>query len=206
MGIIKEKYRKEYEKRVSELKNVILNAYSDYHNMVHIEPYLEKYKPQSDNEIEIKLLLPARNFMNSIVRTIQEEFILIVCSLEDSDSKSNSLERLYYMLKDHKDPYLVNTDLYSKQMKKMPEKDIENIKYARDKAIAHFDFNCNSDKVFMIDVKNRLDILKDCFNSYLFGDMVQHKIDDSIIDKIVKESQIGVQQLFYGFVNWICNR
>lgn len=58
----------------------------------------------------------------------------------------------------------------------------------------------------MIDVKNRLDILKDCFNSYLFDDMVQHKIDDSIIDKIVMESQIGVQQLFYGFVNWICNR
>lgn len=206
MGIIKEKYKKEYEKRVSELKNVILNAYSDYYNMVYIEPYLEKYKPQSDNEIEIKFLLPARNFMNSIVRTIQEEFILIICSLEDSDSKSNSLERLYYMLKDHKDPYLVNTDLYSKQMKKTPEKEAENIKYARDKAIAHFDFNCNSDKVFMIDVKNRLDILKDCFNSYLFDDMVQHQIDDSIIDKIVMESQIGVQQLFYGFVNWICNR
>lgn len=206
MEIIKGKYEKEYEKRVSEIWSVILNAYSDYYNLIHIEPYLEKYKKQSDNENEKMLLLPARKFMESIVRTIQEESILIICSLEDSDSKSNSLERLYYMLKDHKDPYLVNTDLYSKQMKKMPEKDIENIKYARDKAIAHFDFNCNSDKVFMIDVKNRLDILKDCFNSYLFGDMVQHKIDDSIIDKIVKESQIGVQQLFYGFVNWICNR
>lgn len=212
MGIIKEKYKKEYEKRVSELKNVILNAYSDYYNMVYIEPYLEKYKPQSDNEIEIKLLLPARNFMNSIVRTIQEEFILIICSLEDSDEKSNSLKRLYYMLKgnkdskDNKNTYLVNPDLYSKQMKEMPEKDADNIKFARNKAIAHIQLKYKSKKVYMIKVKNRLDILKDCFNSYLFGDMVQHKIDDSIIDKIVKESQIGVQQLFYGFVNWICNR
>lgn len=122
MEIIKGKYEKEYEKRVSEIWSVILNAYSDYYNLNHIEPYLEKYKKQSDNENEKMLLLPARKFMESIVRTIQEEFILIICSLEDSDSKSNSLERLYYMLKDHKDPYLVNTDLYSNQMKKMPEK------------------------------------------------------------------------------------
>lgn len=201
MGIIKEKYKKEYEKRVSELKNVILNAYSDYYNMVYIEPYLEKYKPQSDNEIEIKFLLPARNFMNSIVRTIQEEFILIICSLEDGDKESNSITQLKANLYN----YLTNFSLHSKQLLKMPKID-EKFKNARDKAIAHFDFNCNSDKVFMIDVKNRLDILKDCFNSYLFDDMVQHKIDDSIIDKIVMESQIGVQQLFYGFVNWICNR
>lgn len=206
MQIIKEEYREEYEKRVREIKNVFLNAYSDYYNLVHIEPYLEKYKPRTVTEIID--LLPARNFMNSIVRTMQEEFILIICSLEDnydnshSHSNSNSLKRLSERLKNC---YLINYDLYSKEIREMPERD-KKIKDVRDKAIAHFDVDCKVDKLFMVDVKNRLDILKNCFNSYLFGDMVTYKIDDNSIGKIATESRIGVQQLFYGFVNMICNR
>ena len=202
MKIIKEEYREEYGKRVREIKNIFLNAYSDYYNLVYIEPYLKKYKSKSDIVDEKMLLQPARHFMESIVRTLQEEFILIICSLEDGYDNSNSLKRLSERLKNC---YLINSDLYSKEMQEMPERD-KNIKNARDKAIAHFDFNCNADKVFMTEVKNRLDILKNCFNSYLFGDMVKYKIDDNSIEKIATESRIGVEQLFYGFVNWICNR
>lgn len=199
MNVIKEEYMKEYEKRVSIIKNVIAYAYSDYYHLVHIEPYLEKYKPKT--EAEVQILLPARNFMNSIVRTIEKEFILIICSLEDGDTDSNSITQLKANLHN----YLINFNSYSKQLLKLPKID-NNIKDARDKSIAHIDFNCGSDKVFMIKVKNRLDILKDCFNSYLFDDMVKYKINDDLLKKIETESQIEVEQFFSGFVHIICNR
>ncbi len=104
MEIIKKEYREEYEKRVREIKNVFLNAYSDYYNLVYIEPYLEKYKSKSDIVDEKILLQPARHFMESIVRTIQEELILIVCSLENKDNKANSVTQLKAKLRN----YLVN--------------------------------------------------------------------------------------------------
>lgn len=201
MNVIKEEHIKEYEKRVSIIQNVIAYAYSDYYYLVHLEPYLEKYKPKT--EAEVQILLPARNFMNSIVRTLQEEFILIICSLDDDNDKTNSIKQLHKKLKDS---YLVNFDIYSKQMREMPEKDTDYIKFARNKAIAHIQFECKNKKVYMVKVKNRLEILKNCFNSYLFDDMVKYKINDNLLKKIETESQIGVAQFFSGLVNMICNR
>ena len=201
MNVIKKEYRKEYEQRVSKIRNIICNAYSDYYYLVSIEPYLEKYQPKAETEAQI--LLPARVFMNSIVRTLQEEFILIICSLDDNNNRTNSLKQLHKKLKDS---YLVNFDIYSKQMREMPEKDTDYIKFVRNKAIAHIQFECKNKKVYMVKVKNRLDILKDCFNSYLFDDMVKYKINDNLLKKIETESQIGVAQFFSGFVHIICNR
>ena len=81
-------------------------------------------------------------------------------------------------------------------MREMPEKDTDYIKFARNKAIAHIQFECKNKKVYMVKVKNRLEILKNCFNSYLFGDMVKYKINDDLIEKIIRETRRGVQELF----------
>lgn len=199
MEIIKEEFKGEYIERTSEIRNVIIKAYSDYYNLVHMEPYLEKYKARTVTEAIV--LLPARNFMNSIVRTIQEEFILIVCSLENKDDKANSITQLKAKLHN----YLVNFDSYKDGLLKMPPDD-DNIKEVRNTAIAHINLNINCEGIYTQKVKDRLNILKNCFNSYLFGDATKYKIDDNLIEKIETESRIGVQQLFYGFVNWICNR
>ncbi len=199
MEIIKEEFKVEYIKRTSEIRNVILKAYSDYYNLVHMEPYLEKYKARTITEAIV--LLPVRNFMNSIVRTIQEEFILIVCSLENKDDKANSITQLKAKLHN----YLVNFDSYKDGLLKMPQDD-DNIKEVRNTAIAHINLNIDCEGIYTQNVKDRLDVLKDCFNSYLFGDVTEYKIDDNLIEKIETESRIGVQQLFYGFVNRICNR
>ncbi len=201
MGIIKEEHREEYNKRASEIKNVILNAYGDYYSMVSIEPYFEKYKPQGNSVDEERLLSPAQKVMDTIVRAIQEEFILIICSLEDKDNKANSLIKLKEKLRD----YLADFDVYKGGLNKMPSED-NNIKGARNAAIAHINFNIECERVYMKDVKNRLDVLKDCFNSYLFGDVAKYKIDKNLIEKIKMEAQVGVQELFSGFVSAICNK
>lgn len=199
MNVIKEEHIKEYEKRVSIIQNVIAYAYSDYYYLVHLEPYLEKYKPKT--EAEAQILLPARNFMNSIVRTLQEEFILIVCSLENKDKTANSITQLKAKLHD----YLIDLDSYKDNLPKMPPED-DNIKAVRNTAIAHINLDIKCKGTYIDDVKNRLNILKNCFNSYLFDDMVKYKINDNLLKKIETESQIGVAQFFSGLVNMICNR
>lgn len=189
MNVIKEEHIKEYEKRVSIIQNVIAYAYSDYYYLVHLEPYLEKYKPKT--EAEAQILLPARNFMNSIVRTLQEEFILIVCSLENKDKTANSITQLKAKLHD----YLIDFDSYKDNLPKMPPED-DNIKAVRNTAIAHINLDIKCKGTYIDDVKNRLNILKNCFNSYLFGDMVKYKINDDLIEKIIRETRRGVQELF----------
>lgn len=200
MEIIKEEYKEEYEKRTSEIKNIILNAYSDYYNLIYIEPYLEKFQPR--NADERTTFLPARVFINSIIRTFQAELILITWALEDDDKASNSLIQLKSKL--HK--YLVDFNSCRKQLLKMPEKDESDIKKARCEAIAHFQFNTDCNNVSIEKVKSRLDVFKDCFNSYLFGDAVKNKIDENLMEKNEKQSQLGVCQLFSGFVGAICSR
>ena len=189
MNVIKEEHIKEYEKRVSIIQNVIAYAYSDYYYLVHLEPYLEKYKPKT--EAEAQILLPARNFMNSIVRTLQEEFILIVCSLENKDKIANSITQLKAKLHD----YLIDFDSYKDNLPKMPPED-DNIKAVRDTAIAHINLDIECKGAYIDDVKIRLDILKNCFNSYLFCDMIKYKINDDLIEKIKRETRRGVQELF----------
>ena len=200
MEIIKEEYKEEYEKRTNEIKNIILNAYSDYYNLIYIEPYLEKFQPR--NAEERTTFLPARNFINTIIRTFQAELILITCILEDDDKNSNSLTQLKSKLHN----YLVDFNSCRKQLLKMPEKDKGDIKKARCEAIAHIQFNTNCNNVSIEKVKSRLDIFKDCFNSYLFGDAVKNKIDKKLMEKNEKQSQLGVYQLFSGFVGAICSR
>lgn len=198
--IINSKYKQEYEKRTNEIHNVIINAYSDYYNLIHITPYLEKYKP-CDNE-ECWLILPARVLINSIVRTFQEELILIICSLENRDKDANSITQLKARLHE----YILNFNQYSKSILKIPKNNTKNIEKARNKAIAHIDFNNDCDNVSIEEIKDRLDVLTNCFNSYLFGETDRYKIDENLLNKIIKESEIGVQQLFCGFVSYICNR
>ena len=70
--------------------------------------------------------------MNSIVRTLQEEFILIVCSLENKDKTANSITQLKAKLHD----YLIDFDSYKDNLPKMPPED-DNIKAVRNTAIAH---------------------------------------------------------------------
>lgn len=198
--LINSKYKQEYEKRATDIHNVITHAYSDYYNLIYLTPYLEEYK--SCDKEECQLMLPTKYLLNSIVRAFQEELILIVCSLDNKNKDSNSI----IQLKAHLYKYILNFNLYSKSILKIPENTITNIETARNKAIAHIDFYNESDKVSIKDVKDRLDTLTKCFNSFLFGETVKYKIDDNLIDKIVKQSEIGVQQLFSGFVSYICNR
>lgn len=190
MGIIKEEYIKEYEKRVSIIKNVISNAYGDYYCIVAIEQYLKKYKLQS-NSVDYEMCLPAKKFMNTIIRSIEEEFILIVCSLENKDKTANSITQLKAKLHD----YLIDFDSYKDNLPKMPPED-DNIKAVRNTAIAHINLDIKCKGTYIDDVKNRLDILKNCFNSYLFGDMAKYKINYDLIEKIIRETRRGVQELF----------
>lgn len=200
MGIIKDEYRNEYEKRAKEIQSVFINAYFDYYHLRSLEPYLEKFQPKTDEEGA--LLLPARNFVNSVVRAIQEEFILIVCSLENDVNGANSV----HQLKGKLHIFLDNFDLYSKKLFRLKKKDKSNIKDVRNQAIAHIDFDNICDKVSIEKVKNKIDLLKKCFNSCLFDEMIKYKIDDCMIEKIISQSEIGVQQFFSGFANLICNR
>lgn len=200
MNVIKEEYMKEYEKRVSIIKNVISNAYGDYYCIVAIEQYLKKYKLQG-NSVDYEMCLPAKKFMNTIIRSIEEEFILIVCSLENKDKTANSITQLKAKLHD----YLIDLDSYKDNLPKMPPED-DNIKAVRNTAIAHINLDIKCKGTYIDDVKNRLNILKNCFNSYLFDDMVKYKINDNLLKKIETESQIGVAQFFSGLVNMICNR
>lgn len=190
MEIIKAEYREEYEKRANEIKNIISNAYGDYYCLVAIEQYLEKYKLQG-NSVGKEMCLPAKKFMNTISRSIEEEFILVVCSLENKNNMANSITQLKAKLHS----YLINFDSYKDNLPKMPPED-ENIKAVRNAAIAHINFDIKCKGTYIDDVKNRLDILKDCFNSYLFDDMVKYKINDNLIEKIIMETRKGVQELF----------
>ena len=199
MGIIKDEYRDEYEKRAKEIQSIFINAYFDYYYLRSLEPYLEKFQPKTDDEVA--LLLPARNFVNSVVRAIQEEFILVICSLENKDGKANSL----HQLKGRLHIFLDDFYLYQDSLLKMPTDD-DNIKIVRNVAVAHINLNIECEGVYIEYVKNRLNILKDRFNSYLFDDMLKYKIDDNLIDKVATESRIGVQQLFSGFVSAICDK
>lgn len=190
MNVIKEEYMKEYEKRVSIIKNVISNAYGDYYCIVAIEQYLKKYKLQG-NSVDYEMCLPAKKFMNTIIRSIEEAFILIVCSLENKNKTANSITQLKAKLHD----YLIDFDSYKDNLPKMPPED-DNIKAVRNTAIAHINLDIKCKGTYIDDVKNRLDILKNCFNSYLFGDMVKYKINDDLIEKIIRETRRGVQELF----------
>lgn len=190
MNVIKKEYRKEYEQRVSIIKNVISNAYGDYYCIVAIEQYLEKYKLQG-NSVDYEMRLPAKKFMNTIIRSIEEEFILIVCSLENKNKTANSITQLKAKLHD----YLIDFDSYKDNLPKMPPED-DNIKAVRDTAIAHINLDIECKGTYIDDVKNRLDIMKNCFNSYLFGDMIKYKINDNLIEEIIKETRKGVQELF----------
>lgn len=196
---IDSKYINEYTKRANEIQNIIINAYLDYYRLFYLKPYLEKYKPVDLEDYTI--LAPARDLLNSIVRTFQEEFILIVCSLENDDVKGNSIKQL----KAHLREYILNFDACSKSILKMPKAD-EKLRTARNQSIAHIDFNNSDDKISIDEVKNRLDKLKECFNSYLFGETVKYKIEDSLIDRIKIHSDVGVQHLLSGFVNAFCKQ
>jgi|GEM_PF-6174844 len=190
MKVIKEEYMKEYEKRVSIIKNIISNAYGDYYCILAIEQYLKKYKLQG-NSVDYEMCLPAKKFMNTIIRSIEEEFILIVCSLENKDKTANSITQLKAKLHD----YLIDFDSYKDNLPKMPPED-DNIKAVRNTAIAHINLDIECKGTYIDDVKNRLDILKNCFNSYLFCDMIKYKINDDLIEKIKRETRRGVQELF----------
>ena len=54
------------------------------------------------------------------------------------------------------------------------------------------------------EVKERVDNLRDCFNSYLFGDMTKYKIDNAIIDKIDNTCKVGVDMLFNCSMKKLC--
>ena len=129
--------------------------------------------------------------MNTIIRSIEEAFILIVCSLENKNKTANSITQLKAKLHD----YLIDFDSYKDNLPKMPPED-DNIKAVRNTAIAHINLDIKCKETYIDDVKNRLDILKNCFNSYLFGDMVKYKINDDLIEKIIRETRRGVKKLF----------
>lgn len=190
--LIKENYN-EYKQRVEELQGIIITAYFDYFYLIKIGEHKKDYRENTFT----KLLEPAISFLDKIIRTIQKEFMLLVSALEDDDSKANSLKQL----KANLNRYVSNIQNNGKTILKMPSIKQNAAIKARNKAIAHIEFDRKIEKVDMHEVKKRVDSLKECFNSYLFGDMIKFSIRDQDIKKIESKTKAGVDCLLSGMMD-----
>lgn len=197
MGIVKEEYKSEYECRVKELCGAFVTAYCNYFYLLGIG---ERQKNYLNWQPLTVLYKHSRQFVKSIVTALQKEMILILCSLKEKRSNakhlSNSVPTLEFALPN----YLKDFKSVTHQLKETPCNDkYQCIKANRNKVIAHIDLNKNLDKVLMSEVKQCLDELRKCFNSYLFDEMVDEcTISDEQLKRIEKECREGVNQLFSG--------
>lgn len=181
----------EYKQRVKALQGIIISAYFDYFYLIEIGNHTKEYR---ENGITKSLFKPAIDLVNTIIRSIQKDLILLLCALEDDDNNANSLKHLKANL--HK--CIPNVQNYSKQFLKIPSAEQNTAKKARNKAIAHIEFGGKIEKVNMLEVKKRVDLLKECFNSYLIGDMIKFSVSDEDIKKMEKRAKTGVDLLLSG--------
>lgn len=194
MEIIKKEYKREYEQRVRDLMGIIVNAYLDWYYLSNIDAHTKRYK---NNLVTNYYLQPSIQFVNAIVRNLQKELIVITYELERTDKTAISLPILKSKL--HK--YLMDFENSKCKILKIPANNVKGMKESRNTAIAHFDFNMKDDRLNMKEVKDRLDVLKDCFNSYLFCDVTKYAIDEVLLKKMIRQAEIGVEQLFGGELN-----
>lgn len=193
--VINQEFYEEYKDRVEELQGIFINIYSNYFYLIHIGEQRKTYKFSWP-------LYPAKNFLTSIIHALQKDFIILSCTLETKGESANSLRQLKGLLKKK---FLLNFDSARKTLLKLPPDDNESPKrIARNKTIAHIDYGVNISSVNLCEVKERVDNLRDCFNSYLFGDMTKYKIDNAIIDKIDNTCKVGVDMLFNCSMKKLC--
>ena len=134
-------------------------------------------------------------FFYSIINALQKEMILILCSLDSTNHKSNSIQQLKSALRE----YIKDYDDIKDKLKKIPAKNnLKCVEDSRKKVIAHIDLIKDLDKVPMITVKQRLDDLRHCYNSYLFDNLIKYAISDNKLKDIEENCYFGVSQLFSG--------
>ena len=90
-NVIKEESLQEYENRVKSLHGIIVYAYYDYHYLMQIGERRKGYNLDCIFNIALN---PAMEFLNSIIYSLQKEFILFVWGLKDGDKESNSIVQL----------------------------------------------------------------------------------------------------------------
>ena len=191
MGIVKEEYVNEYESRVEELCGAFLTAYCDCFYLTGIEERRKCYLKDQPMSIFYR---HASEFFYSIVYALQRDAIVIICALEDSDSKTNSVPQLKGSLHN----YINDFASVKSQLKKLPKHKLQHVEDCRNKAIAHIELNKELGKVPMVEVKRRLDQLRECYNACLFGYMIKYAISDNKLKDIEEDCCLGVNQLFSG--------
>lgn len=193
MGIIKQEYKNEYENRVKEICGAFITAYYDCFYLTGIEERKNSYVKERSNSNFYRCAI---EFFYSIVNALQKEEILILCVLEDPKPAANSLRNLKSALRSH---YVEDFNVIKNYVKKLPSKNKPQcIGDARNKVIAHIELKKELAEVPMIEVKQRLDMLRRCYNSYLFDGAVKYLISNDKVKDIQEESRLGVNLLFSG--------
>lgn len=188
---IKEENYSDYKKRVEELQGMIVSAYFDYYYLINISERQKEYKGTGLGNFSMK---QPTMFFNKIISAIQKKLLLIVWNLEDGNPNANSLKNLKAKLHD----YLYDINYYKEKLLKMPSPAFSSVNNIRNKYIAHVDLRRNINPIELKEVKQRLDILKDCFNSYLFGDLNKCSVDTEMIKQIKNNCKNGVIELLNG--------
>lgn len=188
---IKEENYSDYKKRVEELQGMIVSAYFDYYYLINISERQKEYKGTSLGNFSMK---QPTMFFNKIISVIQKELLLIVWNLEDNNSNANSLNNLKAKLSN----YLCDFNNYKNTLLKMPSPAFSSVNNIRNKYIAHVDLKRKIQQVDLCEVKQRLDILKSCYNSYLFGDLKNCSVSAELIEKIKNDCKNGVIELLNG--------
>lgn len=188
---IKEENYSDYKKRVEELQGMIVSAYFDYYYLINISERQKEYKGTILGNFSMK---QPTMFFNKIISAIQKELLLIVWNLEDGNPNANSLKNLKAKLHD----YLYDINYYNEKLLKMPSPAFSSVNNIRNKYIAHVDLKREIQQVDLCEVKQRLDILTSCFNSYLFGDLKNCSVSAEMIEKIKNDCKNGVIELLNG--------